>query len=78
VTEAERVPGRTTLADTARRRVILADAPKRRLDANGIAWALGAAGVVPAAPHGGSPICWYAVRKAMLAATLPAGAANQD
>ena len=51
------------LADTDRRRVILADAPKRRLDASRIASALGAEEILPA-PPGGCPVCRYAARKA--------------
>jgi hypothetical protein len=59
---------RTCLADAARRRVILADAPKQPLDPGGIARTVGAAEILPAPPGGGSPVCWYAVRQAALAA----------
>lgn len=61
------------LADSARRQVLLADAPKPRLDAGRIASALGARQIRPAPPGGGSPVCWYAARKATLAAPPPAG-----
>jgi hypothetical protein len=60
--------GHAALADAARRRVILADVPKRRLNADGVAEALGAAEAVPAPPGGGSPVHWYAVRRAVLPA----------
>jgi len=59
---------RTSLADAARRRVILTDASKPRLDTGGIPRAPGAAEILPAPPDGGSPVCWYAVRQAALAA----------
>jgi hypothetical protein len=55
---------RILLADAAKRPVVLVDIPRRRVDPNGIAGALGAAEAVPAPPGGGSPVHWYAVRRA--------------
>ncbi len=58
--------GRSLLADDAKRRMVLADMPKRRVDPNRVAGALGAAEAMPAPPGCGSPVRWYVARKAAL------------
>lgn len=64
------------LADAARRRVILADAPKRHLDASRIASVLGTEAVLPAPSGGGSPVRRYAMREAALATARPVDGAD--
>ena len=61
---------RILLADAAKRPVVRVDIPKRRVDPKGVADALGAAKAVPAPPGGGSPVHWYALRRALAAETV--------
>jgi hypothetical protein len=62
---------RVFLSDPARLPVALADVPKRRVDPDRVAEALGAAEILPAPPDSGSPIRRYAVRRVALAPRPP-------
>ncbi len=65
--------GRLIRTDEPKRRLLHADKPKPRLNAAGLAEALGAAEESRAPAHGGSPVAWFALRQEVAARLRSSG-----